>query len=160
MYEKQLKDILNRLTLIGSRAWGGYSEKSDYDFIISTKIESKIFDLLYALSIDFTNEQNYEGNNLLFNTKNVKFTFNNKIINLLFYSDSDYPKIDLVANSMMSLSKMKHFDNNIKDKKKRHKLFETLVETVFEQKEIPKIEDYETPLGAMSDGPIKWHPER
>lgn len=136
MYQHQhMRELVNRLTLIGSRAWGGYSDCSDYDFIASNKIESTVFDIMYELDINFTSNTGYEGESILFNEKSVKFILDNKVVNILFYKDEDYPKIDLVANMMLSLSKTKHFDKAIENKNKRHRLFEKLVETVFANKD-------------------------
>ena len=95
---KIFNSILKSGILIGSRAWGGFTEKSDWDLAIDDKKYQKILIYCKDNNISFRHFFGGEDYNItghtMFNITNDKLTFDDgKVINIISYCKDDLPKI-------------------------------------------------------------------
>lgn len=91
MYEKRLEKGISRGTPIGSRVWGGCSEDSDYDFIIYDDHLEDILNVAKAmeLPIEILEGSSSSKEHKMYNERNVKMKYDNKIYNFISYSKKD-----------------------------------------------------------------------
>ena len=99
----EIKNILRKHGMvIGSKVWGGFTNKADIDFALSNKYESQIYDLLIG-NIAF--ETNNYPTNTMRNTKSLLIKQERRDINIIFYSEIDvetafgvFEKINLLSS--------------------------------------------------------------
>jgi hypothetical protein len=137
---KKLFDaIIGNGFLIGSRAYGGEREASDYDLVISeTHYDRiKIFCKENNIQLDIETlwgfSERMDQHNM-FNILNDKIRFHEVgEINALVYRDEDIPKITQVHQGMLALTKTPFGEIMAKDKNQRITIFQALKDVAFRQ---------------------------
>ena len=138
--------LLKTGILIGSRAWGGYKQFSDYDLILSVEKYDSIKMSFKNNGIYFENlvgfSERLHGHSM-YNMSNDKLYFaEDKIINIITYKKEDLPKIEEMNTIMHFLSSSPIIGEQIRnDKHVRIILVETLLNTLFKDVE-NKTDDY------------------
>ena len=143
--------------LIGSRAYGGYDNDSDYDFIMTSEQCEKMIEFLSKKSIAFSangggSENNDPNNsNQMYNTHNIKFRINGEIINLLGYREKDIPLMFIVDETMKIVVNTALRSNIIEDKRYRIEMFQAILRNIFNEYARPEhieidIDDDEIPF--------------
>lgn len=97
---KLLQAVINESELFGSRAWGGSTDDSDWDYITSMLY---IVDIRTLLNSDPEVENiicSEYDNNVLANKESVKFRYRGKIYNFIFYEPENL-WISKSVNSLM-----------------------------------------------------------
>ena len=84
--------VVDRLTTIpfGSRAWGGWTEDSDWDYVAAARHIEIVRTLLSIYEMEDVTWAVYDGN-ILGNVASVKYTQGGKVFNLVFYADRKLP---------------------------------------------------------------------
>jgi len=105
--------IIKKLgTLTGSRALKCHTESSDYDYFVTESDFKFINELVSKQNIKVKDSQyitdtpkNILGdyNSMLLNIGNVKFSYKDKVINLLVYKDSDEFIFNLMTRSYQNM---------------------------------------------------------
>ena len=123
--EKKVFDGIMKVgVLIGSRAWGVESINSDYDICVNSDMFSRIETKILELGIDLRPIE-YTINRIL-NTKACEFKIDNRVINLIEYTDHILPVIKRV-NEMMIIIRDAGCRDALKDKRARKFAFEGIL---------------------------------
>ena len=115
-----------KMIKFGSRAWGCYTENSDYDFLLSKSEWEAIY---FKLDKDVTDTlvciDGYDSSgSTLYNSISVKFTMFGLLFNYIIYDDSEWDKA-------VSASKILNCLDIPSDRAKRYELVESVFRGVF-----------------------------
>jgi len=128
-------DEIDKKGNTGSRAWGCSTSNSDWDYLVTNRLLYKILDVIKKYDeslITYTGSgTSYDGTTKLFNTYSVEFIIKGKTINLVSYDDMEYNIMVVCNNDMLRAIKTPNFNEAIKDKQKRHRIFEELIKLRF-----------------------------
>jgi len=157
--EKRIFDNIESSSklFIGSRAYGGYDEDSDYDFVMTSEQCETMVHFLSKKNINYSANGGASDNddpsnqNKMYNTHNIKFTINGVIVNLLGYSDKNIPLMIKVDETMKIVMNTVLRDNIIEDKRYRIEIFQAIMRNIFNEFARPEniqinIDDDEIPF--------------
>lgn len=121
-----LEQFLSKKELFGSRCFGVESNDSDYDYLVTIDDYKFITKILEVVGIEYTEGLEY-AEPALFTDANIKFTYNDKVINLLVYKDKYYQKavqakqyiLELIRQGVMPRTRLK-------DREVRYAVVETI----------------------------------
>lgn len=131
--------MLSKGFLIGSRAYGGFSIRSDWDLVIDENIYAKILVACQKHKIKLDIEtlwgfsENMDRHNM-FNTLNEKIHFpSGNELNILAYRKEDMPLIREVHEAMSALVGTAIGDKMADDKAIRIEVFQALKNSAFKE---------------------------
>ena len=136
--DKIFNAILTSGILIGSRAWGGFKQNSDWDIILSEENYDKVKIYCKNNNIHFTHyfggSDNITGHTM-FNITNDKLHFEDgRIINILTYEKEDLGKIKELNRIVEALNSGPVGKQMQEDKQVRIRIVETMLEILFCEK--------------------------
>ena len=103
MNTESIKNILNESIPIGSRVWGGYTEKSDIDLVLSLQKSEKLEALLIKdlnAEIQIVHTQ-YDDDRNLQSEYNYKVTYRNQPINIIVVPEN---RIEIIKQASMLMA--------------------------------------------------------
>jgi len=143
---KDLKTALdNHAILIGSRAWGGETSTSDYDYILDTITLNELLRLFDIHELKYDNiggASDDRNNHKMYNELNIKIVMDGVTYNLMSYNPMDICKIESINEAMMKLMDTDIGDMCAADKKVRIKVVECFFDIMFNDttvKETPSV---------------------
>jgi len=139
--EKLFNNIMdNAVTTIGSRKWGGFTDRSDYDVVYESKKAEILLNYLVEKNISFESDRgsSASGEHSMFNTHNIKIETSLGVINVLGYQEKDLEKIDRLNAAFSLFSGTSIGDNIARKKEYRIMMCQTLLKNLFEA-----FDDYE-----------------
>jgi len=121
-----LEQFLSKKELFGSRCFGVESNDSDYDYLVTIDDYKFITKILEVVGIEYTEGLEY-AKPALFTDTNIKFTYNDKIINLLVYIDEHYKTAVQIKRCILELIRQDIFPRTkFKDREVRCAVIETM----------------------------------
>ncbi len=124
----EIEKILESATLFGSRRWGGYTAKSDWDYLVSEEDYEKIYNLLeHSDWWNFTTSSGSPKNgvHMLSNITSMKFQKGSEVINIIGYTSKNLPKAILCTN-MLDLMPPLLKEEMAEDKRVRYRIVEAI----------------------------------
>lgn len=127
-----MKNIIkNHCKLIGSRKWGGFTENSDWDFLVDEIYINTIISKAYLQDYNVDIIADYcEEAHTMHNISNVKCSKGNTVLNFISYYSEDLPHVIKLADLMQGDSLL---HNKISESKEvRTNVFMALLDSYFE----------------------------
>lgn len=128
--KERLRNILSEGTLIGSRAWGGSTEESDFDVVLTELQSIEIENIVKDLQITYTE---YEDDKFLQSDYNYKFSFEGKLINIIVVPEERIAIISRASGLMSTMKRLKAEENKVMQKEERIEKFHIAIQ-FFEEK--------------------------
>lgn len=132
--EEIIKEIYDNGTPVGSRAWGGSTKESDYDFIVPESWYNEFRSILLNESNFYEVGKYVYSNNIMYNKYNVKGVLNGLTINLLVYEDELISTLSVICLFMESLEETHAGQVIMRNKSNRIKLFDIALQEFLGEK--------------------------
>lgn len=129
--------LVNRLIesgiLIGSRRWGGCTEKSDWDIVYSTTKIEQIVSFLesHGYTVQFNSGSSGSGKNVMYNIDNIKVEIGDILVNIITYDDKDLEKIEKLNEYMDIIKDLDIGKECKKNKRSRTMVVENFLDITF-----------------------------
>ena len=136
-HKELFKYLVDNFLLIGSHAWGGSKEFSDWDLAVNETRWHKIQKGLIASDMAYSLEWGMSGceTHTMYNIENVKLNcyFDNKkhILNIIVWKDEHFHLIEEFSKIMLYLKDSKLGEIMAKDKGHRINVVETILHSLF-----------------------------
>lgn len=143
LQNKIFKYLQNTGIFIGSRAWGGDTPKSDWDFIFE---ESKCKETLFRIESQskLKVEENEYAENEMSYVRNYTIKFDDgRVVNIFSYKKKYMKNIEEISSVIKSITQCEILGEKLKEKQNRIRLFETLIDISSSHGNFPCEEDYD-----------------
>ena len=140
--EMELIRRIQRMSIqAGSRAWGGVSEKSDWDYFIEDKEYRKLKNSFNVHVAHRETGEEYSTRSPIYNLANVYITLCGESYNLIVYADEHMESLKKVNDFMLSMRSIKLGARLLRVKENRIKFFRAALHLFFDEKDehLPEI---------------------
>lgn len=139
--DKLIEAIQENGILIGSRAWGGYTKNSDYDYVFDEEIMYLLLKFFEKKQIEIqylTGNSDNQQEHAMFNIANVKVRLNDGIYNLMSYEKEDIPKVESLDAAMRALINTQIGKMCVDNKKIRIEIVQAFLRVLFIRNDFDK----------------------